>query len=137
MTENEYLRWQDDMEMGGRILANLEAILSDNGSEMSVSALDRSLYKYTECGAHLSVQLHDGTWRHSGNLLGIENGNVRQLLVGSIVEGSDAEVCADPIDLIAFDDPAKAVEVFNKTVDWVDKEACALWHDYHFEGEDE
>ena len=63
MTENE---------MGERILANLEAILSDNGSEMSVSALDRSLYKYTDCGAHLSVQLHDGTWRHSGNLLGTQ-----------------------------------------------------------------
>jgi len=129
MTENEYFRWQDDMEMGGRILANLEAILSDNGSEMSVSALDRSLYKYTECGAHLSVQLHDGTWRHSGNLLGIKNGDVRQLLVGSIVEGSDAEVCAEPIDLIDYEDPDKAVEVFNKTVGWVNDEACALWHE--------
>ena len=136
MTENEYLRWQDDMEMGGRILANLEAILQEFG-EGKVHDLDRRIYKYTDCGAHLSVQLHDGTWRHSGDLFGIENGNVRQLLVGSIVENSDAEVCADPIDLIAFDDPAKAVEVFNKTVDWVDKEACALWHDYHFEGEDE
>ena len=129
MTENEYLKWQDDIEMGGRILANLEAILADNGSEMSVSALDRSLYKYTECGAHLSVQLHDGTWRHSGNLLGIENGNVRQLLVGSIVEGSDADVCADPIDLIDYEDPEEAVKVFNTTVDWVNDEACALWNE--------
>lgn len=137
MTENEYLRWQDDMEMGGRILANLEAILADNGSEMSVSALDRSLYKYTECGAHLSVQLHDGTWRHSGNLLGIENGNVRQLLVGSIVEGSDAEVSADPIDLIDYEDPEEAVKVFNTTVDWVNDEACALWTEANDEEGDE
>ena len=137
MTENEYLRWQDDMEMGGRILANLEAILADHGSEMSVSALDRSLYKYTECGAHLSVQLHDGTWRHSGNLLGIENGNVRQLLVGSIVEGSDADVCADPIDLIDYEDPEEAVKVFNKTVDWVNDAACALWDEANEEGDEE
>ena len=137
MTENEYLKWQDDIEMGGRILANLEAILADNGSEMSVSALDRSLYKYTECGAHLSVQLHDGTWRHSGNLLGIENGNVRQLLVGSIVEGSDAEVCADPIDLIDYEDPEEAVKVFNTTVDWVNDEACALWSEANEEDQDE
>ena len=137
MTENEYLRWQDDMEMGGRILANLEAILADNGSRMDVSALDRSLYKYTECGAHLSVQLHDGTWRHSGNLLGIENAAVRQLLVGSIVEGSDAEVCAEPIDLIAFDDPEEAVKVFNTTVDWVNHEACALWDEANNEEGDE
>lgn len=111
------------------ILSNLEAILSDNGARMDVSALDRSLYKYTECGAHLSVQLHDGTWRHSGNLTGIENDNVRQLLIGSIVEGSDAEVCADPIDLIEFDDPEEAVKVFNATVDWVNDEACSLWHE--------
>ena len=136
MTENEYFKWQDDMEIGLLILANLEAILQEFG-EGKVHDLDRRIYKYTDCGAHLSVQLHDGTWRHSGNLHGIVNGDVRQLLVGSIVENSDAEVGADPIDLIAFDDPAKAVEVFNKTVDWVDKEACALWHDYHFEGEDE
>ena len=137
MTENEYFKWQDDMEMGGRILANLEAILADNGSEMNVSALDRSLYKYTECGAHLSVQLHDGTWRHSGNLFGIENGNVRQLLVGSIVEGSDAEVSADPIDLIDYEDPEEAVKVFNATVDWVNDEACALWTEANDEEGDE
>ena len=117
--------------------SNLEAILSDNGSEMTVSALDRSLYKYTDCGAHLSVQLHDGTWRHSGNLLGIENGNVRQLLVGSIVEGSDADVCADPIDLIDYEDPEEAVKVFNATVDWVNDEACALWDEANEEGDGE
>lgn len=129
MNEIDYERMQEDAAIGQAMVANLEAILSDNGSEMSVSALDRSLYKYTECGAHLSVQLHDGTWRHSGNLLGIKNGDVRQLLVGSIVEGSDAEVCADPIDLIAFEDPQEAVKVFNKTVEWVNDEACTLWHE--------
>ena len=111
------------------MIKNLEAILSDNGSDMNVAALARSLYKYTECGAYLSVQLHDGTWRNSGDLTGIENSNVRQLLVGSIVEGSDAEVCADPIDLNEYKDPADAVKAFNDIVSWVNDEACVLWHE--------
>lgn len=129
MNEIDYERMQEDAAIGQAIAANLEAILSENAADMTVESLDRSLYKYTECGAYLSVQLHDGTWRHSGDLTGIENSNVRQLLVGSIVEGSDAEVCADPIDLIDYDDPQEAVRVFNKTVEWVNDEACTLWHE--------
>jgi len=135
MNEIDYERMQEDAAIGQAIAANLEAILSDNGSAMTVSALDRSLYKYTDCGAHLSVQLHDGTWRHSGNLYGIENCDVRQLLVCSIVENSDAYVCAEPIDLLEFEDPEEAVRVFNKTVEWVNDEACALWHEASEEGE--
>lgn len=129
MNEIDYERMQEDAAIGQAMVANLEAILSENAADMTVESLNRSLYKYTECGAHLSVQLHDGTWRHSGDLNGIKNGDVRQLLVGSIVEGSDAEVCADPIDLIAFEEPQEAVKVFNKTVEWVNDEACTLWHE--------
>lgn len=137
MNEIDYERMQEDAAIGQAIVANLEAILSDNAADMTVVSLDRSLYKYTECGAHLSVQLHDGTWRHSGDLTGIKNGDVRQLLVGSIVEGSDAEARAEPIDLLAFEDPQEAVRVFNKTVEWVNDEACTLWHEANDEEGDE
>ena len=127
----------DDIEMGERILANLEAILSDNGSDMTVESLSRSLYKNTECGAHLSVQLHIGTWIHGRNLRGIKNGDVRALLVGSIVEGSDAEVSADSIDLIDYEDPKDAVKTFNRTVAWVNDEACDLWNANNADDEEE
>ena len=87
-----------------------------------------SIYKYTECGPWLSVRLHDGTVRHCDQLQGIENGSVRALLVGSIVEGSDAEVTADWIDLL-IEDPDEAVLKFNAAVEWVNDEACALWEE--------
>ncbi|NBT33374.1 MAG: hypothetical protein EBT13_16155, partial [Rhodobacteraceae bacterium] len=92
MNLSEYLKMQDDLEAGGIILENLEAILSCNGSGMTVADLYRSIYRYTDCGPWLSVKLHDGTWKHCAQLSGIENGNIRSLLIGSIVEGSDADV---------------------------------------------
>jgi len=115
------LRWQDNIEAGETILANLEAILADWSAE-TISSLGRAIYKGTNCGAYLSVQLHDETWKHTGHLDGIYNGDVRQLLVGSIIEGSDAEVCADAIDLLAYADSTDAVDVFSRTVEWVDDE---------------
>ena len=124
MTEREYHRMNDAQEAGELCLANLAAIL-DSWGEENVERLDRALYKYTPCGPHLSVMLHDGTWKHSGDLQGIENGNVRALLVGSIVEGSDADVTTDPIDLLTEEDPVTA---FDDTVDWVDAEASRLWN---------
>ena len=128
MTESEFHQYESDREAGGYCLAALEAILSDNGSDMTVAALYRSIYKYTECGPWLSVRLHDGTVRHCDQLQGIENGSVRALLVGSIVEGSDAEVTADWIDLL-IEDPDEAVLKFNAAVEWVNDEACALWEE--------
>jgi hypothetical protein len=53
------------------------------------------------------------------------------------VEGSDADVCAEPIDLIAFEDPQEAVKAFNATVDWVNYKACALWDEANDEEGDE
>ena len=136
MTEYEWQRMQDDLEGGAICLAALEEILSDNGTD-SVKDLARSLYKYTECGPWLSVQLHDGSWRHSGDLDGIKNGDVRALLVGSIVEDSDAEVTGTPIDLLRCDTEGSAVESFDREVKWVNEEACRLWNEAHGEYEDE
>ena len=115
---------QESAAIGQSIADNLNAILDD---APDVRALYRRTYKYTECGAWLSVRLHDGTIRHCDQLDDVKNDDVRALLVGSIVENSDAEVVADWIDLIDYETPADAAAAFNDTVDWVDNAACALW----------
>jgi hypothetical protein len=111
-----------DLEAGERIAGNLAEILSYWG-EKNVQRLDRRLYNATAAGVHLSVRLHDGSWQHSGNLEGVGNGNVRSLMVGSIVEGSDASVTGEEIDLLRED----AVEAFAREVDFIDEQACELW----------
>ena len=127
MNEIEYHDNEEMVGMGKHMQACLEAILSDNGSDMTVAALNRSIYKHIPCGPWLSVLLHDGAWRHCGELDGIENNNVRALLVGSIVEGSDAEVTGNVLDLMDFETPEDAVAAFNREVEEVNAEACALW----------
>ena len=139
MNEIDYERMQESAAIGQAIAANLKAILDDWGVE-NVQQLDRNIYKRTECGAHLSVQLHDGAWRHSGDLDGIDNGNVQALLLGSIVEGSDAEVNAEPISLLDYmdeGDEKRLIDDLDKTISWVNDEACRLWDEANEEGEEE
>ena len=127
--ENRHFKMEQSQEGSATCLANLEAILGDNGSDMDVYSLGRSLYKYTECGPWLSVLLHDGTWKHTGDLLDVKNDDVRGLLVGSIVEGSDAEVKGDLIDLLLYEDTAECVRDFLEQVEKVNAEASALWEE--------
>lgn len=127
MNEIDYYKMQEDAAAGQACADNLEAILSDNGGGMTVADLYRSIYKYTACGPWLSVQLHDGTWKHCDELDGIDNGNVRALLVGSIVEGCDAEVEGRVLDLLEFETPEDAVAAFNHEIEQVNADACALW----------
>ena len=127
MNEVQYERMQELAAEGAHANACLDAILSDNGSDLTLPALYRSIYKYTECGPWLSVRTWDGRWFHCNELHKVDKNEVRYLLVGSIVEGSDAEVTADPIDLVECESPEDAVMRFNRTVEWVNDEACALW----------
>lgn len=137
MNEIEYERSQELAAEGEHANACLDAILSDNGSDMTLPALYRSIYKYTECGPWLSVKTWDGRVFHCGELHKVNKDEVRYLLVGAIVEGSDAEVCADWIDLLECETPDAAVDLFNRTVEWVNYEACALWDEANSEDEDE
>ena len=73
---------------------------------------------------------------HCDKLREVNKDEVRYLLVGSIVEGSDAEVTADWIDLLECETPEDAVKQFNDTVAWVNEQACALWDEAN-EGESE
>lgn len=140
MNEIEYERMQELAAEGQHANACLDAILADNGSDMTLPALYRSIYKYTPCGPSLSVQTWDGRTFDCDELHEVDKNEVRYLLVGSIVEGSDAEVNATPIDLVECESPEAAVELFNRTVEWVNDEACALWEEANSEdeeGEDE
>jgi hypothetical protein len=135
MNEVQYERMQEQIAEGEHANACLDEILSDNGSDMTLPALYRSIYKYNACGPWLSVQTWDGRWFHCQDLHKVDKRDVRYLLVGSIVEGSDADVTADPIDLVECESPEHAVELFNKTVEWVNDEACALWEEANAEEE--
>ena len=136
MNEVEYERMQEQIAEGEHANACLDAILSDNGSDMTLPALYRSIYKYTECGPWLSVRTWDNRTFHCDQLHEVDQTEVRYLLVGSIVEDSDAEVCADWIDLLECETPDAAVELFNRTVEWVNDEACALWEEANAEFEE-
>ena len=137
MNEVQYESDQELAAQGQHCNDCMDAILSDNGSDMTVRALYRSIYKYTECGPWLSVKTWDGRVFHCDKLREVNKDEVRYLLVGSIVEGSDAGVTADWIDLLECETPEKAVERFNRTVAWVNDEACALWDEANNdEGED-
>jgi len=137
MNEVQYERMQEQIAEGEHANACLDAILSDNGSDMTLPALYRSIYKHTECGPWLSVRTWEGRWFDCENLHKVDKRDVRYLLVGSIVEGSDAEVTADPIDLVECESPEAAVALFNRTVEWVNDVACALWREANAEETDE
>ena len=138
VNEVQFEAMQEQIAEGEHANACLAAIFADDGCDPTLPALNRSIYKYTACGPHLSVQAWDGRWFHCQDLHKVDKNEVRYLLVGSIVEGSDAYVTADPIDLVECDSPKHAVELFNKTVEWVNDEACALWNDANAEdNEDE
>jgi hypothetical protein len=112
----------------------------------------RVFYKYTACGPWVSVRVNGG-WVHCQNLhkLGtwaemLRRGDlVDEVLVGSIVEGSDAE--ATPVPVRLGDIRSKRSKrgtitatsvraALSAAVEEVNDEACALWDEANQE-EDE
>jgi hypothetical protein len=108
--------------------------------------LQRGFYKYTDAGIAIAFQLHDGTLIYSGNPKAYEIkepwNHIRRIGASSIVEGSDAEVPLEFIDLFRYCDgrhyegditdlAAIAVKDFDAQCDFVNAEACALWDEYH------
>lgn len=67
---------------------------------------------------------------HSGRDVpeGVDPASCIGVQVGSIVEGSDAEIDADPM---YFPFPA---DEFDRMVEWVNDEACAAWDEAHPDG---
>jgi hypothetical protein len=113
----------------------------------------RSHYKYVECGPWMSLHVN-GQWVHCQDLhkLGlwkdmVARGDiVDEVLVGSIVEGSDA--CAEPVPVRLGDIRSKRSKrgtitrqslraAIDEAVDEVNTEACAMWEEANREEEDD
>lgn len=124
----------------------------------SPAELYRQVYKYTDCGAWLSVKVDyieviepDGfndypseiersKWIHSGELhkLGTwadmdERGElVTALMVGSIVEGVDQTTDEYEIEAHQTDEEPKQFRArFDAALDQVEQEAESIWNDTH------
>lgn len=111
----------------------------------------RVFYKYTDCGPWVSIHVN-GAWVHCQDLhkLGtwaemLRRGDiVDEVLIGSIVEGSDAEASPIPVrlgDMRSVRSKTGKVtqfsvrQAFDRAVSRVNEEACAMWDEANSEEE--
>ena len=124
----------------------------------SPAELYRQVYKYTTCGAYLSVQIQynktiepDGfnefpfdqlvsEWVHCGELSRLGTWKemdqqgvlVTAMLVGSIVEGVDYGTDDVEIEANQVDEePSEYCKRFDEALKEVEQEAAAIWQDTH------
>jgi hypothetical protein len=81
----------------GPLIRHFRGLLDYFGAD-TPRTLNRRVYKSTDCGASISVMLHDGTWVHNGDagwqtMTGDEP--IAGFTIQTIVEGSDATVDSD------------------------------------------
>lgn len=167
MSEMEYFDMQEEQAIGEVIAACAKAIFEAHEAS-TMAELQRTIYKYVACGPAVSFELHEGaggyeedsTEAYLGDgyptpkspyvYVGDERAqkitepwkSIRAIGVSSIVEGTDAEVPLEWIDLAKYCDEDKyegdladiakiAVKDFDALVDEVDKEARSIWNDTH------
>jgi hypothetical protein len=108
--------------------ACLQAIIDAHGGE-DIEYVRRCAYKYTDCGAWVSVLTAAG-WIHSGTKVpeGVE---ILGLLVGSIVEGVDQGTSDYPVIFDGCETPKHAVERYDRALNEVDDEADFIWDSTH------
>ena len=88
------------------------------GCEPTEEAIRRAVYKGTACGA----------WVH------FPAGKPNRVEIGSIVEGSDAEVRADPV---LYEDGGEAfIARYREAIEYVEGEAVILWDEANSDEED-
>lgn len=120
MEWEEYIRNEEDKEYGNALMESLARYFSCDPTEASVK---RSLYKDTECGAWIRI----------------EEGHPARVVIGSIVEGSDAEVVADGIPYVPEDDDEQDTKfhaALEEAIKWVEGEVDVLWNEANDEEED-
>jgi hypothetical protein len=159
-SEMDYYRMEESNAVG-EIISSCAKAIFDRFDATTMEELQRVIYKYTPCGPSVSFELFsyddadDVLEAHLGSCeprpsrfvyVGDKRAEtitqpwlaIKAIGVSSIVEGSDAEVPVEWLDLEQFandenhegDLPelgAKAIEAFCKTVDNVNEEASALW----------
>lgn len=165
ISEIEYDRMQEEQAIAGIISRCAKAIFDAHGAE-TMEQLQRNLYKYIDCGPAISFELNEAACEYAHDCLEAEIGlepirvnrfvyvgdprartivypwlSICKIGVSSIVEGSDAEVPVQWLDLEQFADPdgpyegdlpelgKAAVDAFSKIVNEVNQEACALWNE--------
>ena len=89
------------------MIHNIAELAEEYGT--TVDRLERDIYKYTACGAWID-------W------------DDKQVCLGTIVEGSDIEIEASPLEF-----PFEMDEFWN-TLKWVEAEADCAWNEW---GEEE
>lgn len=106
---------------GTPAIRNLQDLVEHFGAE-TVSGLPRRVYKDTDCGAWISLETPDGVWHHTGDdWSGITE--ISAFKIGTIIEGSDAEISSDPFEL-----PVTNAEVDHWIRD-METEASDLWNE--------
>jgi hypothetical protein len=135
MRHKDYLQMEEDAAIGELITKCMRAILAAHDAD-TLARLQRKAYKYTEAGVSVGFQFDDGTYLWNGDKraheLGIEN-RVRRIGVSSIIEGSDAQIPVEWLDLLDIvnaeeeDIEAMACKRYDELVEQIDAAACALW----------
>ena len=108
-------------------IRNLRDLLRYFSAE-NATQLNRRIYKGTDCGAWISVRTPDGKWHHNGQ----DWSSVKAIdafLIGTIIEGSDAEIQSAPFIL-----PVTKAEVGHYIAD-METEADRLWQEANRPGE--
>jgi hypothetical protein len=129
MNEVEYYAMQEGAELGKAIAEIAKAFFSD---AETMAELARDYYRSVDYGPAISFELHDGQRIYVGSELARTMDKpwlaIRSIGVSSIVEGSDAEVPLQWLDLLPYaemeDGPKKAIEAFDAMVNEVNAEAC-------------
>lgn len=106
MDEIEYHDMQEDAAIGQCIGQCVRAILNRYDAT-TLAHLQRSAYKYSDCGVSVGFRLYDGTYIWNGDERARDPAMVdmvEDICVSSIVEGSDAEVPPVWLDIVKLAD---------------------------------
>jgi len=154
MNEIEYEEMQEFAAIGQALSDCVQAIMAEYDAT-TLYDLQRGAYKYTDCGPSVGFKLFDGShlWDAGDDRADDESlvADVEDICIGSIVEGSDAEVpdvwlnllgIADGSDPICEKYPDEsvgqlAVRRWYNVLESVNDEACTLWHEANDESDDE
>ncbi len=129
----EYQRGEEMKALGEVAQENLKAILEDHGCE-TVGTLARNAYKYTDCGAALSVTLDGGEEVYGGALRELPyDAPITAISVSSIVEGAEQTTEEHTVNLLdeAYETPAMAAAAYNAALEAVEAEASEIWNQSH------
>ena len=145
MDEIEYEQMQESAAIGQALAECVNAIMAEYDAT-TLYDLQRGAYKYTACGPSVGFRLFDGSCIWNGDDRANDPSwvaHVEDICIGSIVEGSDAEVPTVWLNLLGIADGSAricgkypdetvgqlAVRRWYDVLEDVNDEACTLWHE--------